>query len=470
MRPLYTAIILTAFLLSFTALKTKAQNRQQQKTDSVFLLIKKYFNAKQIDSIYSLTSEHFKKNVSPEAFKDVSKFFSLGEIKQSSFTRLDNNKIAYYKLIFNTASSVLSIKINETGKLDYLYIEQLNYIAASSNPLKSVMDKQVDSSANLYIQKSNTTGLSIGILKDGKSYTYNYGETAKGNGKLPDANTVFEIGSITKTFTATILAYYVNEGKISLTDPITKYLPDSVAINPELQKIRIINLSNHTSGLSSLENNFFKNNTSLLNPYKNYTESNFFSDLKKCKLNTTPGEVYAYSNQAVGLLGIILEKISGKTYEQLVKQIITGPLKMKSTVQHLTPLLANRMVKVYDDNGNQTNPWDFDAFASIGCLRSTVNDLLVYAKANMAPVNSKLSKVFELTHQITFNKNPIVGLGWHLFIKNGAKYYWHNGGTGGSRSYLIFNIEKNTAVVVLSNSAGDADDVGVNIFKKLIVN
>ncbi|MES2453916.1 MAG: serine hydrolase domain-containing protein [Bacteroidota bacterium] len=338
---------------------------------------------------------------------------------------------------------------------------------ATSNTLTSILDKQVDSVARQYIQKSNTVGLSIGILVNGAIKTYGYGEIVKGEGNLPDANTIFEIGSITKTFTASILAYYVNQGKISLTDPITKYLPDSLLVNPELNSIKIINLSNHTSGLPSIPPNFLPN-MDPLNPYLHYDEALLFANLKTCKLATIPGEVYAYSNLSVGLLGVILQRVSGKNYEQLVKQVITGPLKMSNTAQILTPKATKQFTAVYNAKGTETKPWDFKALAACGCLRSTVNDLLTYAKNNIHCDNTVLSNAFDLTHQITFSKEPLVGLGWHVFQIKGANYYWHNGGTGGSRSFLIFSIEQKMAAVVLSNAEVGVDEVGLGIFKKML--
>ena len=328
-------------------------------------------------------------------------------------------------------------------------------------------DKKVDSVARIYIQKANTVGLSIGIFKDGNISTYNYGETAIGNGKLPTANTIFEIGSITKTFTSTILAYYVNEGKVKLNDPITKYLPDSVAKNPELQAITLQTLSNHTSGLPSLPDNISGPTTDALNPYKDYTQKQLYAYLKTCHLKTKPGEVYSYSNMAVGLLGNILTHIGGKTYEQLVAEIITGPLAMTSTEQHLTPLLSQRFASVYNEDGKLTPAWDFDVLAPCGALRSTVNNLLVYAKANMVKSDTKLSKAFELTHQVTFNKDVKIGLGWHIITVNNVDYIFHNGGTYGSSSFLAFNAEKNIAIVVLSNCGESTDNIGVGILKKL---
>ena len=120
-------------------------------------------------------------------------------------------------------------------------------------------------------------------------------------------------------------------------------------------------------------------------------------------------------------MGDILERISSKTYEQLVMENITQPLQMSSTVQYITPLLKPRFVSVYNEDGKQTEAWDFSALAPCGSLKSTVNNLLVYAKANMVKSNTRLSKAFELTHQVTFDKSIAHGV-YHLEINGPVNY------------------------------------------------
>jgi CubicO group peptidase (beta-lactamase class C family) len=254
---------------------------------------------------------------------------------------------------------------------------------------------------------------------------------------------------------------------VQLSDAITKYLPDSVAANPSLQSVTLLNLSNHTSGLPSIPDNLDPKTIDPANPYKDYTKQMMFAYLESCKLNSKPGDQYVYSNLAVGLLGIILENVSGIPYNQMVKQIITKPLGMNSTEAFLTPLQTQRFTTVYNQDGQPTPIWDWGPVASCGILKSTVNDLLIYTKANMANGTGKLSKAFELTHQITFSKNIKLGLNWHIITINGIDYYFHNGLTGGSSSFLAFNIEKNIAVVVLSNCAESTDALGAGLLKKL---
>jgi CubicO group peptidase (beta-lactamase class C family) len=456
---------------------TVAQSRQFQKTDSVFRLIKRYSITKDADAIYELAAPDFKQFISQGNFRDFlfRDLFSLGTIHKDSLISFVNNVTATYKLQMDAVNMQLAIGLAEGDKLDYFKLEPYKDVSLNkpspvntSNPLQSITDKMVDSVARKYIQLSNTVGLSIGVFKAGKTNIYNYGQIKKGNNQLPAVNTIFEIGSITKTFTAAVLAWYVNEGKLKLSDPITRYLPDSVARNPSLMGITLVNLINHTSGLPRMPDNFtVQQSYEELNPYKHYTKELLFSYLKTCTLKSAPGTKYAYSNLGVGLLGVILEKISGKSYEQLVLDIICEPLGMKSTLQRLSSSMNTRFATVYNEDGNQTPAWDFDVLASGGALRSDMGDLLTYVNSNMANTGSKLSKAFDLTHQVTFDNDTKLGLGWHIIKVDGISYYFHNGGTGGSSSFLAYNVEKNIAVIILSNAAASTDATGVSILKRL---
>lgn len=470
------SLLVASIFIAFS-LSASAQSIEQRKTDSVFQLVKRYFNTKQADSIYALAGDGFRKEISAETFNYVmnNQLFPAGQIQESSLMSFLNNKLGTYKLTFSSGSADLLLSLDDQDKIDYLQFKPHEAEAANkpqpvatTNLLRTLTDKNVDTAARRYIQKANTVGLSIGILKNGVVSAYNYGETARGDHKLPNANSLYEIGSITKTFTAALLAYYVSEGKVKLTDPIIKYLPDSVAANKDLQAITLQMLSNHTSGLPTLPANFADHSSSTEDPYRDYTKQYLFEYLKTCKPSGQPGGHYAYSNMAVGLLGTILEQVSGKSYEQMVEEIICKPLGLKSTAQNLSPALAQRFVKVYNDSGKETSPWHFDALAACGALKSTVNNLLTYAKANIEPSDTKLSKAFQLTHQVTYTQKDLkLGLAWHIIIINNIEYYFHNGDTYGCSSFLVFNPEKKLAVVILSNCGASVDELGADIVKKI---
>ena len=445
----------------------------KEMNETVFAEVKNLINSQKSDALYALLNDDFKAKFNKETFTGILKnnLYPLGAIKEYTFIDFSDG-ISSYKAGCNNAVLEFKIGTNPTGKIAHLrflpYKEPATtktYTVATSNLLATALDKQIDAKVRPYINKVNTVGLCIGIVKDNAATIYGYGETVKRNKKIPDAYSIFEIGSVTKTFTATLLAYYVSENKVALSDPITKYLPDYVAANKELQTITLQMLSNHMSGLPRVPDNLLGGNTDILNPYKAYDEKMLFSYLKNCKLQSEAGTQYAYSNLAVGLLGVILEHLSGKNYEQMVTDIICKPLGMVNTKQHLNT--EQIQAAVYNEKGDQVTMWDMDALAGAGALRSTVHDMLRYAEANMNEDNSLLSKAMQLTHKVTYSKEMSVGLGWHLGEISGTTYYWHNGGTGGSRSFVAFMPDKKIAVVILSNTAEDADDVGKNILKIL---
>ncbi|MGY0041296.1 serine hydrolase [Pedobacter sp. NJ-S-72] len=196
-------------LLILMPLMTLAQSGGHRKSDLVVVLIKKYI-AERPDMIYSLGGKEYKAGISQEKLGDFVKknIYILGKIKESSFIS-STKGLSKYKLVFDAENIELSFSLDQKNKLKKLsfssfipIVTKKAVMVPSNNPLKSKLDREVDTLARLYIQNSNTVGLSIGVLKDGKTYTYGYGTTQKKNGELPDANTIFEIGSISKTFTA----------------------------------------------------------------------------------------------------------------------------------------------------------------------------------------------------------------------------------------------------------------------------
>lgn len=469
----YAAILL---LFSLTGLSNYSiAQSQQQKNEAAFNLVKSYINAENSDSIYEMTNDDFRAKISRPAFDGVFKnsVFTLGKIRESAYLKISRG-ISDYKLTFTAFVMVIRLGMDQNGKLFALEFQPLreyepkkNYAVPTSNPLLTPLDRKIDSIAKTYIQRVNTVGLCIGILKDGKMTTYGYGETTKGNGKVPGPNSIFEIGSVSKTFTATLLAYYANEHKVNPDFPVTKYLPDSVAKNVNLQVISLLMLSNHTSGLPRMPDNWAAGVKDTLNPLKDYSRKNLYAYLKMARLESIPGQTYNYSNLGAGMLGVILERVSGKTYEQMVKQIICTPLNMSSTAQHLSTAQKSMFVSMYNDKGEPARSWDLDALSGAGALKSSAHDLLLFAQANMKNGDDILSKAMQQTQKVTFEKKPTLGMAWFRDMMGDDAYYWHNGATGGCYSYMGFTPAKGIAVVVLSNSVQEVDPVGEDILAAL---
>ncbi|HEY8893761.1 MAG TPA: serine hydrolase domain-containing protein, partial [Niastella sp.] len=354
-----------------------AQSVLQKKTDSITHLIQQYYNHKEISNLYELTGQKFKAAITPQQFTQVTQglYQQAGQFSSYELESI-NNRVANYKANFSNAVLSLQVGIDSSSKLETFLLQAYEPEAAprmgevlSDNPVHTALDKKVDSLTMPFMKKGNTVGLALGILENGQTHVYGYGETAKENQLTPDSNTLFEIGSITKTFTATILAYFIQQGKIGLDDPVSKYLPDSIAnLQYNGKPITIGSLANHSSGLPRMPADL-STKADPGNPYRAYNVSDMFSFLAHFKPYREPGVQYEYSNLAVGLLGVILEKVSGKPYEQLVQEIICQPLQMKSTGITLTAEDSSRFALGYNMQLQAVHSWEFQSFAAAGAIR-----------------------------------------------------------------------------------------------------
>jgi CubicO group peptidase (beta-lactamase class C family) len=325
----------------------------------------------------------------------------------------------------------------------------------SSNPLATVLDKKIDTAVRKVMKKNRLVGIEIGILKNGSTTFYAYGETERGNGQLPTENSIFEIGSITKTFTATLLACAANEEKLSLDDAANKYLPDSI---PPLEyqgtPITLLTMSNHTSGLPRMPSNLDVSSAA------NYDDKALYSFYRRFKLSRKPGTKFEYSNLAVATLGVILERIYGMSLDSLMVKMICTPLDLNDTRLSVPAADSSRTVQGYDQNGGLADPWTLRTLDGCGGLRSTAADMLKYAAANMGTAPPTLNKAILLTHKITGRqKDEAVGLAWGIDLSDGHERFEHSGGTDGFQSFLVVDSRVHMAVVVLSNKHTRDDDL-----------
>ena len=310
---------------------------------------------------------------------------------------------------------------------------------------------KIDPFARPMIDDQIAVGFVIGIVKDGQSQVMAYGETVKGSGIAPDGDTVYEIGSITKVFTGIVLADMLQNNTVHLKDSIQKYLPSSVTAPVfEGKPITLEHLATHTSGLPRMPDNFKPENP--LNPYADYTLNRMYAFLNKHELCRSPGQ-YEYSNYAMGLLGHLLARGMGKPYEQLVVETICEPLDMKDTRITLNQMQKKRLAPPYDMALKPSLNWDIPALAGAGAIRSTVNDMIKFIKANLKQDDKPLTSALRLSHEkrYTMEGGLSMGLGWH--VARDGKTLWHNGGTGGYHAWLAISPDHAVGVVVLANTA-----------------
>ncbi len=458
--------ILSLLLLSFC--NVNSQSDWKLRTDSVTRVIQQYYNKKDFVGIYSLAGEKARRELDEKGFVQVMETLNtqLGNLNSFQYSS-STDKVNNYRAFFVNAEMKLLVSIDSQNKFETFFLTQPDLptkprseVLGKNNPLITELDKKVDSLVVPFMGNRNTVGLVLGVLKDGKTYFYGYGETEKGNMQIPNEHNLFEIGSISKTFTATLLAYYIGQGKVKADDPVNKYLPDSInSLEKNGKKVTLQSLSNHSSGLPRLPGDLFKE-ASNANPYAHYDNKRLFGFLKNYQLTREPGAQYEYSNLAVGLLGVILEKVSGKPYEQMVKEIIFQPLGMKETMVTIGKKDSARFTQGYDPRGEPAHSWEFISLTAAGGIRSTVNDMLLYAKGELGDAKPALQNAIELTHQPTFAFGSTkVGLGWHFYEFGDYKYSSHNGQTGGYCSSMTMDRKNKIAVVILTNASVDAGQV-----------
>ncbi len=315
------------------------------------------------------------------------------------------------------------------------------------------------------VDSGRYAGIAVGLVsRDGRQQVTAYGPNA---GVSPfDGNTVFEIGSITKTFTSAILADMVARKELTLDDPVVKHLPAGTKI-PERdgKQITLLDLATQTSGLPRLPGNMTIRDPG--NPYASYTPDMLYAFLATYALPRGIGERYEYSNLGVGLLGQALAHRAGKDYESLVTERILAPLGMHDTRIALPAAMRARVAPGHDEGGTVVGLWDLPAMAGAGALRSTVNDMLKYVRASADSTTRPLGGVLAVTHlrrRPTLSPQTSIGLSWHrTTTPAGTTIVWHNGGTGGYRSFAGYEERSGLGVVVIANSAVSVDDIGMHL-------
>ena len=315
------------------------------------------------------------------------------------------------------------------------------------------------------VQYNKARGAIVAIHENGETnyYPVGYADDEK---KPIDKYTLFEIGSISKTFTTLLMAKAVSEGKINLEDPINKYLPDTLRLADfKGEKITIKSLANATSGLPRMPENFSPRDEN--NPYIDYTVKELLEFLNTYELKRAPYETYEYSNLGMGLLGYILTIVYEKPYNEILKENILDPLNMNRTSVNYVKKLDDNISVGYNasspDKLTPTSYWEWtdeSVLVGAGGIISCADDLMKYLKAQTGLVKFDLEEEMTLTQRPTKDTgepNMQIGLGWH--IKNG-KIIWHGGGTGGFRTFAGIDKASEKIVLILANSDVPISDLG----------
>ncbi len=307
-------------------------------------------------------------------------------------------------------------------------------------------------------------GIVVGLIDaDGKTRFISHGVTVPG-GPPVDEHSIFEIGSVTKTFTATLLALAAERGAVRLDDPANKYLPPALKLpNHAGREITLLDLATQRSGLPNNPENLHPADPN--NPFADYTDAQLGEFLSKVTLTRDPGSQYEYSNVGFGVLGQALCQAAGSGYEALVRKEISAPLQMPDTTVTLSPAQRTRLAQPFDESLEPTVLWELPFPTGAGALRSDAADMLRYVAANLGPTDSPLTKALAATHQprAAGRGQNQLGLAWQISPRHGRTITWHNGETGGYYSFVGLDLEARRGVVVLANAANGVEDIGFHL-------
>ncbi|MBW3661188.1 MAG: beta-lactamase family protein [Gemmatimonadetes bacterium] len=330
-------------------------------------------------------------------------------------------------------------------------------------------DEDLQVMLDYLVEDGATPGIVLGILEaDGSTRVLSAGTGGPDTRPL-GALSVFEIGSINKTFTGTLLADMVARGEVALDDPVSKYLPDDVTVpSYEGREITLLDLVAHHSGLPRVAGNHMPDDPA--NPYGNYTVETMYAFLSSHELRRAPGEEFEYSNLGMGLLGHALARAAGDSYRDLVRERVLEPLGMTMTGYELSSEIAEWMVKGHLEGGEPTAYWfGTEAIDGAGGLRSNARDMLAWIAANVAPPETDLGRAMADAHEV---RKPVeddmaIALAWPVrTLEDGRTILTHGGGTGGFSTRIGLDPGKRVGFVLLTNTGEFPDDIGMDFLRR----
>jgi D-alanyl-D-alanine-carboxypeptidase/D-alanyl-D-alanine-endopeptidase len=362
-------------------------------------------------------------------------------------------------LRFKRQQAAIAVKAMEPPR----YEDAMAPVAVAD--LKAVLDRDLAAALkDGALAPSTHGGVVIGVSQHGTRRLFVYGPVKE--------DSIFEIGSISKTFTALMLAQMVAQHKVKLDEPVRELLPTGTVAKPEGPEITLLDLATQHSGLPRMPDNFAPADPQ--DPYADYRPANLYAFIAKHGVGKPANAQFNYSNLGFGLLGQALANRVTMSYPELLQAEVTGPLGMNDTVVKLSAEQEKRFAQGHGPQHQPAKPWNLDALAGAGAIRSTASDMLTYLEAQLHPDRAPgtLAAALRMCHELHADALPNMKIALAWLVENDTGAYWHNGGTGGFSSYALFNPKEDYALVVLYNTTlgtngSFADRLGAHIAERL---
>ena len=344
----------------------------------------------------------------------------------------------------------------------------------SDNPRRSVLDIAVDKAVDDYFRNRCHVGVSMAVVEAGHIHFYDYGSTSRSNVQLPTRRSIYELASVTKTFTATLAAQAVVNGRMSLDGDFRKDLPGdyrNLAWND--QPITLRTLLTHRSGMPRDipdTDALFANKSApdfdarMVALNQGFGREQFLTALHDTVLRSAPGEKQTYSNAGFLVIGLGVEKVYGKPFDELLHQYITQPLGMTSTGFTLDNKVQSRLVSGYDRYGRVAPYHPKNAGAAWGLYAST-EDMANYVRWQLDDGNPTI----RLSHQLLMgDANDGEGMAWNLGNDHGQPIIWHGGGSFGTSSQMVLYPQQHEGFVLLANDACEGTEGALKAIAKSV--
>ena len=337
-----------------------------------------------------------------------------------------------------------------------------------TSELRAEVDKLIRYDTDIDYKK--TPGFIVAVVDNDSTYYLSFGSRVKGKKETFRRSDIFETGSLTKLFTASVFSMLEARKLISYKDAVNNYLPTEYQ-NPRLDTLTIFHLLTHQSGLPKRPLFFGKKEKEFQNPYAHYSTE----DLLKFYRDYIPKKQgFEYSHTNYALLEVILAKVTGKSLQDNLSENIFEPLGMENTFVDFPEKKTDILTPGYDKAMKTVSPWTFASFKASEGLKSTAADMARFLRANMeisgTPLDTLLDRNFNMVPEPGFNNRLGVGLGWHDVDMNRFKIYMHTGRTTGYNAFVGMVRETRTGVVILSNSSIGTEDLGMQILRMINFN
>lgn len=332
---------------------------------------------------------------------------------------------------------------------------------------KRDLQSRLDFTIGKFVSKGLAPGVAIGVFKDGRSFVKGYGQTSREGGHATGADTVFEIGSLTKLFTASALQQMCDAGRLTLDTTLAAVLGEE-RLDPAVRNITLRQLANHRSGLPAFPPDYLKWADGTDNISRDFTVSDMYAFLAKPGVELHPGK-FCYSNFGAGLLGHVLELTSGQRYEELLRELLLQPLGMTSTFVTWPDITPAGTAQGYGMGKTPAAPldWSGGSLNGAGSLKSSAADVLrlLCAFVQDPPIGAAASLQRTLP-----TPSQEAAIGWMTstsfdrFLGN-QDIAWHNGMTPGFASYVAVDPRRKSAIVLLVNRAVDVTIPGTMLMR-----